>query len=556
MNGHGTLELLAVAPPYGGYFALHKVVIVGIGFLLWCLVCQWVDRDTDVVKTKREQWNGIVLSGGITGLLVLLAGPWAGATFYLGLAFWLLLSSGTILAYVIHRNGRVTQSSRVLTVDYFRRLASGNKQKKKRTSDDDRVRIADADGAHIDPPEDPEEYQQYVATQDFLYEMLWRRASDTDMLVGKQRVRIMYRIDGVATEAGNGVGVEDADRVLSYLKVVSGQNPNERRRPQSGKLQVALLGEGKPLDDLEVHTSGSTEGERLRLRLREAAALKRIDQLGFAKPRLDKIKEMLGTTDGLILFSGGRQTGVTTTQYAVLKNHDAFMRNIYTLEARPLLEVENVTQNKHESRNTDVSYARQLQTVLRRAPDVVMIGECPDRETAEIAVRAAGNGKKIYLALQGKDCFDALERFRKLLNDSAALSRVLLGVTSQRLVRELCTACRQAYRPDPTILKKANLPVDKIEHFHRPPTEPILDKKGNEIICPKCQGTGYAGRSGVFELLAVDDEVAKLLAASAEMRQVKAQCRKNKMYYLQEEGLLKVIGGTTSMNEIIRALKN
>jgi type II secretory ATPase GspE/PulE/Tfp pilus assembly ATPase PilB-like protein len=128
-------------------------------------------------------------------------------------------------------------------------------------------------------------------------------------------------------------------------------------------------------------------------------------------------------------------------------------------------------------------------------------------------------------------------------------------VINQRLVRILCTECREAYKPDEATLKKLNIPASKIERFYRPPTEPKLNKRGKEIVCPNCQGSGYVGRVGVFELLTADPAVSKLIAEGAPIDRIKAQCRKNKMYYLQEEGLLKVIDGTTSMNEVLRCLR-
>ncbi|UCF34116.1 MAG: hypothetical protein JSV78_02180, partial [Phycisphaerales bacterium] len=124
-----------------------------------------------------------------------------------------------------------------------------------------------------------------------------------------------------------------------------------------------------------------------------------------------------------------------------------------------------------------------------------------------------------------------------------------------RLARILCTECRQAFKPDEATLKKLNLPAGKIDRFYRPPPEPVLDKKGNEIICPNCRGTGYVGRTGVFEVLVVDPAIAKLLSQGASVNRIKSQCRKNKMYYLQEEALLKVIDGTTSMNEVLRVMR-
>ena len=132
---------------------------------------------------------------------------------------------------------------------------------------------------------------------------------------------------------------------------------------------------------------------------------------------------------------------------------------------------------------------------------------------------------------------------------------MLLAITNQRLIRMLCTECREAYKPDEKLLRKANLPVDKIEHFYRTPTNLPTDKRGNPIVCKHCQGTGYYGRTGLFELMMFTDQMRALVRSGTRISEIKAAARKNKMLYLQEEGLIKVIDGITGMNEVLRALR-
>ncbi len=159
------------------------------------------------------------------------------------------------------------------------------------------------------------------------------------------------------------------------------------------------------------------------------------------------------------------------------------------------------------------------------------------------------------MGMEAKDSFDALSQYLALVGDKDMAAKALLGVIAQRLIRILCTQCREAFEPDAATLKKLNIPADKIEHFYRPPSETKTNRKGKPVVCPKCRGTGYVGRSGIFELLTVDPPVAKLIEAGAPINRIKTQCRKAKMYYLQEEGLLNVMDGTTSMNEILRCLR-
>ncbi len=548
--------LLAGGLEAGPYVDLIKIAVVVVLLFGWAAGAQWIDRDTDAVKTKREQWNLIVISGGAVATIVLLVPPWHGTLFVVGVLFWLLLAGGSMFAYVMHRNSRVVPTARVLTLGHVKRLFPGGQGKKKAMKGKAlRVQIADHTGQYAEVPDDPEEGLAFHAVQDLLYDLLWRRADNADLMPGKEKYRLVYRIDGVATERSEGIPVEDGERILKYLKKLAGLNVEEIRRPQVGRIEASVLSHAGSVGSTEVHTSGTTAGERLRLRIQADPRLLRLPELGLAPQRLKSLKAVLAKHTGMLLFSAPPQNGLTTTQYAVLRGHDAYMNNIHALERRPLAELDNMTQQHYEGSNTDVNYARMLQTVLRREPDIVMISECEDRETALIGTRAAAADRKIYMGIHANDTFDALSKYLALVGDRRQAAGALLGVINQRLVRILCTECREAFQPDTATLKKLNIPADKIERFYRPPSEPKRDRRGREILCRNCQGTGYIGRTGVFELLVADPAVAALVEQGAPINRIKAQCRKNKMYYLQEEGLLKVIDGTTSMNEILRCLR-
>jgi type II secretory ATPase GspE/PulE/Tfp pilus assembly ATPase PilB-like protein len=531
---------------------LVKIGVVVALLFLWGLALQWVDRDTDVVKTKREQWNLITISGGMTAFFVLLVPPWPGQLFFVGVGAWLVLAGGAVLAYVFHRNGRVLPANRVLTAAHFKRLTGGEAKKRPLDEKGQRVRLGDAKGKFMSLPDDVDEAKDYQAVQDFMHDLLWRRASDVDMVAAKDKYRLMYRIDGVPQEKAEGVALEQGERVIRYLKKLAGLNVEEIRRPQTGRIKAALLSHNGEIGFTEVRTSGTTAGERIQLHIQSGPVLRRIHELGIAPQRIEALKEMIAKPTGMLLISAPPHNGLTTTQYAILRSHDAYIQNINTLERRRLVELDNITQRTYEGTSADVNYARMLQSILRREPDIVMVSECEDRETAQIATRAAAEDRKIYMGIIAKDSFDALAKYLAFVEDNRLAGKALVGVLQQKLIRVLCTACRESFRPDPATLKKLNLPADKIECFHRPPTKPLVDKKGREIVCPTCQGSGYVGRTGLFELLVIKPDVAELITEGAPINRIKSQCRKNRMYYLQEEGLLKVIDGTTSINEILR----
>lgn len=543
--------LAAISP----YFSIFKLVVFLLVFVAWAFAAQWVDRDADRVKTKREMWNSVVLAGGLGGMAVMLVAPWKLSAYYLGLAFWIILAAGTLIAYVVHRNGRLASNNHVMTIGHFKRVLAGLKGDKEKKADKGiRVKLVGPGKKPIDKPSDPVQADEFDATQDLLFDVLWKRASDADIVIGDEDVRVIYKIDGVVFEQEGVLTRETADQAMAFLKRACGLNADEKRRPQMGSISAGLLGGGQKPGGLEVRTSGSTKGERLRLKMSRTGTLLNPEELGFDEKRLAKFKEILALDTGLVLFAGPIESGISTTQYATLRSHDAYLQNIYSLETNPMMTLDNITQQKHKGESDDVSYARALQTVLRREPDIVMVDQCEDRETAQIAARAAAE-KKIYMTMRASSTFDAVARLIALVEDPKAVANVLVAVVGQRLLRVLCNACREAYQPDEQLLRKANLPVDKIEHFYRPPSQPILDKKGREIICQTCQNSRYVGRTGVFELLVISDPIRKLIASGASPNQIKSQARGEKMRYLQEEGLLKVIGGQTSMAEVMRGLR-
>ena len=551
------VSLLALAPEFGAYTNPVKIGVVVLLLVGWALCAQWVDRDTNVVKTQREQWNMIVLAGGLVGFVWLFFGPWEGTLFAVGVGGFVGIAGGAVLFYVLHRNSRVTPANRVLTIGHAKRVFGGGGSKKAAgPAKGIRVLLNDHEGNFVEPPTDPDDAKGFAAAQDFLYDLLWRRAEDMDMVSGKEKYRLVFRIDGVATEHKEGVPLDTGEVLVRYLKKIAGLNAEEIRRPQRGRIEASLLSkEGGP-GTVEVHTSGTTAGERLRLKIQSGPVLLRLNELGMHDHRQKRLGAMLGKSTGMVLVSGPTGHGVTTTEYAIVRSHDAYINNIHSIEKSALVEIDNITQHIYEGANTDVNFARMLQTVLRREPDIVLVGECEDKDTARIAMQAAATDRKIYMGMNAKDSFDALERLLGWVGDDKLVAKALLGVTGQRLVRVLCKDCREAYEPDAQTLKKLNLPTDKIEHFYRPPSEPKLNRRGKPIVCETCQGTGYVGRTGVVELLVVDDAVRTLIQQGAPIERIKSRCRKNKMYYLQEEGLLKVIDGTTSMTEVLRSMRN
>jgi type II secretory ATPase GspE/PulE/Tfp pilus assembly ATPase PilB-like protein len=253
-----------------------------------------------------------------------------------------------------------------------------------------------------------------------------------DLLPGKDGYRLVYQIDGVPGEQAEGVTLDQGEKVIRGLKRIAGLNVEEIRRPQMGRIKTALLSHEGEIGLTEVQTSGTTAGERLRLHVKVGPTLMKVPDLGLAPSRLESLVGILSKPTGLFLMSAPAANGATTTQYAVVRSHDVYIHNIHTLERRGMVELDNITQQLYDGTQGNVTYARMLQTVLRREPDIILVSDCEDRETAQLCARAASADRKIYLGMQAKDTFDALQKFLSYVGDNPLAAKALLGVLNQR----------------------------------------------------------------------------------------------------------------------------
>lgn len=555
MNSFDLRLPLAVLPTAGNYFDPIKIGLFVVLALAWAYVCAWVDKDTLKAKTPRLPWNAAVFGAGGLGIALWLLLP----SWILGLLLYLLLFGGATGAYVVHRNGRVAPAQRVLTPAHLKRLLNKKPATEEAIHAGDKVRIKGADGKQPKWPTDSEEHKAYAALQNLLFDAIWRRASVVDITLQAQTARIIYRVDGVNRDR-EPIERPLADAALTHLKRICGMDPEEMRKPQNGKLTAAVGPGGKQdkVVEISVKTSGSTAGQRFVMRLFAEDTKFRVQDIGLTKPQLDLLQPVIDKLSGVMLIAGPRESGLTTTLYALIRGHDAFLRNIHTLESPKVMDIDNVTQHSFDPKGGDVAFARQLQSILRMDPDIIMVSDCPDRDTAEMIAAAGRQKKKVYAGISTSDTMAALRRYLQLVGDHDLAASGLEAVVAQRLVRVLCPTCRRAYKPDPNILRKANLPTGENRPFYRPPNpdEIETDKRGNPVICQVCQGSGYLGRTGIFEVLVIDDEIRGMLARGTPLQNVKAHARKNRMQYLQEVGLYKVYEGITSINEILRVTRD
>ncbi len=533
--------LAAAALPAGGYISLFKLVFMLLVLTPWIFILPWVFDDARKFGRLQPIWTAAVMAAGILSFIIWLLVP----IYLIGLGVHLILTWATCISYVYYRDQKVQPEGRVLTSEHLKGILTFQRSAKK-IDVLEKVKIYGDDGKPKGESAGNQQRRIYNMAQDFLYDVIYHRASEVDITPAGNNARVRFVIDGVVNERPP-MELPDSQALIQFLKASAGMDPNEIRKPQKGSISIDLGGVGNATD-MMITTDGTTQGQKMRLKVVQEIARTKLDELGITDDVMGKLRQMIASDNGLIIVSAPAGNGLTSTLYSLLREHDAYVKQIMAFESKNIIDLENVTQRTYSSDNDLES---ELQAGLRLDPDVVMVDKCPDKRTAELITQAA-QSKNVLLGIRASSAFQALAKWVKVRGDAAGATENLLGVLCQVLVRKLCPNCREAYHPDPKMLAKANIPADQARQFYRPPTKPLTDEKGNEITCMTCQGTGYFGRTGVFELLKINDEIRQLIIENASLDKIKTTCRKQKMLYLQEQALKKVISGETSVREVIR----
>lgn len=540
-------ELLAQLPDSYVYASPWKLLVATMFFTLWVMLAQWVDRDTVIVNTYRIIWNVVTMACGIVATALLIFLP----IFLAGLGAFIVVVGALAMTYVIHRNGLVLEEDKVMTADHISRvMKEGFKSKKEKKKVDvrERVRITGAEGV-VDVPEEEEDRIRFGIGQDLLFDALWRRASFLHLKPANNEIaKVQLDIDGILTNRDD-LPRQDADAAVYFFKQVAGLDLAERRKPQK-KTILAVLGDTHRYD-VEVNSKGTSAGESLTLRIIGKEKKFKLPDLGFSEEQLKQVREVTYEDNGLIVLSAPPGQGLTTSVYSFTRSHDAFLLNIQMLEYESELVIDNITSHIYKP-SQEKPYSQELLRVFRTDPNVVVLPDIRDKEAFPIVAKAAATKQLVYVALQTVDLFDALKKTIALIGDQAAAAKALSLVAHQRLVRKLCESCKAAYKPDAATLKKINLPPNTV--LYRKP-EPEYDKHGNEIICQSCQGTGYDGRTAVFAILQINDELRSVIASAKSFDEIKAAAAQHGSLSLQTPALQKVTAGITDIEEVRRALR-
>jgi type IV pilus assembly protein PilB len=371
---------------------------------------------------------------------------------------------------------------------------------------------------------------------------LTARASDIHIEPMPERVRVRYRVDGVCYEAAS-LDVELSGPVITRVKVLAKMDIAEKRKPQDGRIQISLF--GRPID-MRVSSVPASRGESVVMRILDReVGLVDLEKLGFVGADRERFERIIRRPNGIFLVTGPTGSGKTTTLYAALKTLNKPNVKIITAENPVEYHIAGINQCEVKHR-IGLDFQRILRAMLRQAPNIILVGEIRDKETAEIAIQAALTGHLVFSTLHTNDAPSALTRLIDMGVKPFLVSTAVMAVMAQRLVRRLCLTCRQPMAPEPSLLRSIGLTAADIEG------RTIYRAVG----CRECRFEGYRGRVGLFELMELDARIREATFRRKSSMQIRDQARlTGGLKSLSEDGVRKVLDGVTTIEEILSATK-
>ncbi len=371
-----------------------------------------------------------------------------------------------------------------------------------------------------------------------LTEAIKENASDIHIEPYEDRLVVRMRVDGVLREVLTPRRVL-APLLVSRIKVMAKLDIAEKRLPQDGRISLRIA--GRPVD-VRVSTLPTGHGERVVMRLldKQAGRLD-LEQLGMARDILGEIDQLIHKPNGILLVTGPTGSGKTTTLYAALTQLNDQVRNIMTVEDPIEYYLDGISQT-HVNTRIEMSFARGLRAILRQDPDVVMVGEIRDIDTAQIAVQASLTGHLVLSTLHTNSAAGAVTRLRDMGVEPFLLSSSLIGVLAQRLVRLLCSQCKEAYEPNEGEYDALGISMETPLELFR------------ATGCEMCNGQGYRGRTGIYELIPVDDTLRTMIHDGAGEQELEQYAR-SKTPSIRQDGLRRIRAGDTSLEEVLRVTR-
>jgi type II secretory ATPase GspE/PulE/Tfp pilus assembly ATPase PilB-like protein len=529
--------------------------------LLWVRTTDWVSQDGQTLKIRYALWNGIVFFTFFVAVLLFFIVPW----FALGMVLMAVAYVAPLASYVVYRNRQVpSPSDKVMTRKHMRRWMA-----RRVSLVGIKMAGADLDASELGPDIQfkamggatdrdnsvnlitARQSPGFLPARELFDDAIHQRATHVMLDYTPEAVGVRYQVDGVWHDRA-ALDRESGDAMLAVFKGLAALKVDNRRSRQSGTFGVEVA---KEKITAKIVSQGTQTGERVLLQMEETKLpFNSLDDIGMRTKLQEQLVGMF-SQNGLLVFSAMPGGGLTTTMDVALSSTDRFIRNFVAVveESKREREIENVHVTTFSSAAGETP-ATVLPKLIRTYPDVIVVRDVADLETLSILCEQAGEKRLVITSVRAKEAVEALLRLMMLKIPPAEFTPTVIGVLNTRLIRKLCEKCKEAYPPPAEVLKQLGLPAGRIESLYRTPTQPI-DPKHPEVVCDQCQGIGYYGRTAIFELLVVDDDIRTVLSTAPKLENLRAAARKGKKRSLQDEGVLLVARGVTSIQELLRVLK-
>ncbi len=519
-----------------------KPLLICVSFIAWgWLVSTHLEKDAKSAHLNSIKWNGIHMGGAFAALVIMLFGMNFYIAFPLGIATLLV----PILVYWKVRNEAVTEEHQFhLGTDTIK--SALETRKKAKTNRQVSMRFDGKTGSVSVPQKDEPQFEIYVTADELISDALENRASRLEFQLTSKGCQSMYLTDGLSTKQ-EPIPADVGAKVLAFLKETSGADPKDVRRRQIGEFDVSSE---EANAHINLTSSGSSSVHSVRLDFnRSQSVLRDWNSLGLLPKQrefFDQLKDER-RRHGIVLLGGSTQSGLTTTGYSILSQHDSYLSNIVTLEQEVLATLEGITH--HCATDNPEEYASQLQTIIRRDPEVILAADLVEPNAAKTAAKLGKDGPLIFVSLPSKSMAELISKWASFVADPKQSFTALQAAAFQTLVRKLCENCRVAYKPSEDLAKQG-LPINTVDTLYRKGGQ--VEVKNKIVTCPICKGSGYMGQVGIFETLFFDDETRKHLIAG-DLKAATTYAKRNKMYTrLQEAAWQKVADGVTSLEEFAR----
>lgn len=549
--------------------SIYKPLLMLAVFLPWAWVVSRIyDKHAAQFFLPRKMWNFIHLAAGALALIAVLAMsiamPGSEGAFWAGIGIAIVLLFADLYAYmhVANRDERVPEKYHISLK--MAKLGAKDEDKKKDSKATAKVKYAirgaDEKGKFTKTvaapaPESPE--AEVRAAAEKLYgDALRSRASQVELVpTGKDNAyQAKLMIDGVL-QPGETYAGPLGIKIMDFWKAAAGQDVNDRRRKQQSNVQVEEPA-GKHI--VRVTSIGAQGGMRVTMLFDpESAVTKKAGELGLLEGQMDELKNLVTEGKGVVLVVAPPDGGRTTLIYSILGLHDAYTTNVQTVEMDQQATMEGVRHNVFSATadgplpagSAGPEFSTLVRSILRRDPQVVAVSDLPDVNTAKEIVKADHERTRTYVSFRAGDPLQALQVWMKMAGEPKPAAECIHGVITGKLVRRLCTNCRVAYPPAPDMLKKLGIPEGKIQQLFKKGGQVLIKNKPD--VCPVCQGIGYVGQEGVFEVAMINPEERSLLM-QGNFQGVKGSLRKRQIPTLQHVAIRKAVDGTTSVEEVMR----